>query len=153
MRFSTSLIIAGGGGGAFYDKNGGNGGGLEGSSNPGTERRACYGTQTGCGGIVVKSNEKEGTLGTGACCGGGAGGGGYYGGGNSNNGGGGGSGYIGGVISYSIFKKVTEQSDHRGNGTARISIIGTTDFVFSKNCRKYITFIGSPLIMLLVIKS
>ena len=131
--FDSRIIIAGGGGGAFREINGGNGGGLEGSSNTGTEIRACYGTQTGCEGLIFKINEKEGTLGTGACCGGGAGGGGYYGGGNSNNGGGGGSGYIGGVISYSIFKKVTEQSDHQGNGSARISIIGIVDFVCSKN--------------------
>ena len=131
--FDTRIIIAGGGGGAFREINGGNGGGLEGGSNPVTDRRACYGTQTGCEGIIFKINEKEGTLGTGACCGGGSGGGGYYGGGNSNNGGGGGSGYIGGVISYSIFKKVTEQSDHQGNGSARISIIGIVDFVCSKN--------------------
>ena len=102
--------------------------------------------------MVVKINEKEGTLGTGACCGGGAGGGGYYGGGNSNNGGGGGSGYIGGVISYSNFKRVTEQSNHQGNGAARISIIGSMCYNYSNKCDNII-FILPTLTALFIIKS
>ena len=150
--FDTRIIIAGGGGGAFCDKNGGNGGGLEGNSNPGTDIRSCYGTQTGCEGSIPGSG-KKGELGIGGGPGGGAGGGGYYGGGNSNNGGGGGSGYIGGVISYSIFNKTTEESDHQGNGAARITIIGITDFINSKNCYNIGIFIAPSLFFIIIIGS
>ena len=146
-----SRIIAGGGG-AHLNNNGGNGGGLEGSSKE-IDGRACYGTQNGCEGMVMSSrgNEKLGSLGIGGGPGGGAGGGGYYGGGNSNCGGGGGSGYIGGVISYSIFKKATEQSYHQGNGSARISVIGITDFLCSKYIKNINPIICSPLILISII--